>query len=103
LLKTIPCKLKGAGVEIQGSLSNWDDESCFVKLETPKELPKSLQLIVSFRDREFVQTGEVVASTLDLTGVGLKFEKVPKEINVFNWSEFMEIVHELGFQPQRLR
>jgi hypothetical protein len=103
LLKTIPCKLKGDGVEILGSLSNWDDESCFVKLETAKELPGSVQIIVSFRDREFVQTGEVVASTLDLTGVGLKFEKVPKEINVFNWSEFMEIVHELGFQPQRLR
>jgi len=103
LLKSIPCKLKGEGIEVQGTLSNWDEESCFVKLESAKELPKKVQMIVSFRDREFIQMGEVVASTLDFTGVGLKFEKVPKEINAFNWSEFMEIVHELGFQPQRLR
>jgi hypothetical protein len=62
-----------------------------------------VKIIISFRDREFIQEGEVVASTLDLNGVGIKFEKTVKDLSVFNWSEFMEIVHELGYQPERLR
>ena len=29
--------------------------------------------------------------------------EVSKNLDVFNWTEFMEIVYELGFQPERLR
>jgi hypothetical protein len=91
------------GIEVAGHLSNWDNEGCFIKLDTSKELPSQVKLLVQFADREFKQDGEVVASTLDLSGVGIKFEKTVKDLSVFNWSEFMEIVHELGFQPERLR
>lgn len=103
LLKKIPCRVVADGFEISGHLSNWDNEGCFIKLDTSKELPSQVKLLVQFADREFKQDGEVVASTLDLSGVGIKFEKTVKDLSVFNWSEFMEIVHELGFQPERLR
>jgi hypothetical protein len=103
LLKDIPCKIVFGDSSVEGHLSNWDYEGCFVKLQTPQKLPSKTKVIISFRDREFVQDGEVVAGTADLTGFGIKFGKTVKDLNVFNWAEFMEIVQELGFQPERLR
>jgi hypothetical protein len=103
LLKEIHCHILFKNEEIPGKLSNWDEEGCFVKLSAPKEIPNKVRILVTFRDREFTQEGEVVASIQDLTGVGIKFEKKNRDLTVFNWSEFMEIVDELGFEPQRLR
>lgn len=103
LLRDIPCKVVTDDSEVTGTLSNWDYEGCFVKLNETKTLPSRVKIIIMFRDREFVQEGEVVASTLDFSGVGIKFEKTVKDLSVFNWSEFMEIVQELGYQPERLR
>lgn len=103
LLKKIPCKIECEGVSFDGHLTNWDQEGCFVKLDEVKTFPANVTLKVFFSDREFTQNGEVVASTVDSSGVGIKFEKSTKDLNVFNWSEFMEIVHELGFEAKRLR
>ncbi len=68
-----------------------------------RNLPEKVIVTTYFRGREFVQVGEVVAVTSDFIGAGIKFEKTAKEISTFNWAEFMEIAHELGFQPERLR
>lgn len=103
LLKKIPCRIESDGQSVEGHLSNWDLEGCFVKLSASHSFPSTVTLKVFFRDREFSQKGEVVASTVDSTGVGIKFEKSTKDLTVFNWSEFMEIVHELGFEAKRLR
>lgn len=103
LLRKINCRIEYEGQSVEGHLSNWDEEGCFIKLIAAASLPAHVVLKVYFSDREFTQNGEVVASTVDSTGVGIKFEKSLKELNVFNWTEFMEIVHELGFEPKRLR
>jgi hypothetical protein len=103
LLRKIPCSILYNEQEWQGHLTNWDNEGCFIKLDLPKKLTSKVRLKIQFADREFVQNGEVVAATLDLSGVGIKFNKSVKDLSVFNWAEFMEIVHELGFQPERLR
>lgn len=103
LLKKIHCKVSCDEFEVSGHLSNWDNEGCFIKLDSAKAFPSQVKVTVFFSDREFVQNGEVVASTPDSTGVGIKFETTAKDLSVFNWTEFMEIVQELGFQPQRLR
>ncbi len=103
LLREIPCTIYAGNLEISGHLSNWDYEGCFIKLQNPKSLPRKLNVKIMFHGREFYQKGEVVAATLDFHGVGIKFEKTVKELSVFNWDEFMEIVQELGFQPERLR
>lgn len=103
LLRKMPCTVLFNDQELEGNLSNWDIDGCFVKLAQPKKIPRHVQVKVFFGDREFTQNGEVVAGTLDLSGVGIKFEKTKKDLNVFNWSEFMEIVQELGFKPERLR
>lgn len=103
LLKKISCTVKLEESELPGFLTNWDREGCFIKLEQPRLLPSKVQLVVHFQGRDFVQLGEVVAHTVDSTGVGIKFSKTPKDLKIFNWTEFMEIIQELGFQPERLR
>ena len=103
LLKQIPCKIRWEDNEVAGTLSNWDFEGCFIKLGEAKSFPTKVTLEVNFQDRDFVQEGEVVAETLDLTGVGIRFERKAKELNIFNWTEFMDLAQELGFQPERLR
>lgn len=104
LLKEMPCFVSCGDTVIEGNLSNWDLDGCFIKLKSSsKKLPRKLEVRVIFGGREFVQHGEVVAGTRDLTGIGIKFERIKKDLNVFNWSEFMEIVQELGFKPERLR
>jgi hypothetical protein len=103
LLKEIHCRLLSGDGVIEGTLSNWDELGCFVKLSVPRELRGGVRVVISFRDREFSQDGEVVASIHDFSGVGIKFETTIRDLTVFNWSEFIEIVDELGFEPQRLR
>lgn len=103
LLKNLPCKIISNNDEVSGNLTNWDEDGCFIKLDSPNTLPDKISVTVYFKDREFIQEGEVVSSTLDLTGFGIRFDKKVKNMSIFNWSEFMEIAHELGFQPERLR
>jgi hypothetical protein len=103
LLRKIPCKFY-VGEELhKGFLTNWDEEGCFVKLETPKKFPRKVKIVIDFQGREFTQDGEVVAESLDFSGVGIKFEQTTKDLRVFNWSEFNDLIHELGFKPERLR
>lgn len=103
LLKLIPCTLKVEENQISGFLTNWDEEGCFVHLNEPKRIGSHLEVEISFHGRKFTQQGEVVAHSVDLTGIGIKFGKTPKGLEIFNWSEFNELVHELGFKPERLR
>src|SRR5690606_6235463 len=100
LLKELPCEVFWGEEVHKGILSNWDSEGCFIKLESQAQLPRKVQLKVFFQDREFIHEGAVVAETKDSRGFGLKFEEKEKSLEVFNWSEFMEIVQELGFQPE---
>ena len=103
LLKEITCTISFNDTEIPGHLSNWDHEGCFIKLAEASKIPSQIRLKINFQDREFFQEGEVVARTLDSGGIGIKFLKIKKDINVFNWDEFIELVQELGFRPERLR
>lgn len=104
LLRKISCVISyDEDQKIEGSLSNWDYEGCFIKLHEARKLPGRIKISIQFQGREFTQDGEVVAETLDFTGVGIRFERKAKDLSVFNWSEFMELIQELGFQPERLR
>lgn len=103
LLKKIPCEIICEEKNISGYLTNWDTDGCFIKLDTKWDGSKFKSVKINFEDRIFTQEGEVVAETLDLYGVGIKFDQKPKNLNEFNWSEFNELVHELGFKPERLR
>ena len=104
LLKRIHCRLTSNNDSYDGYLTNWDDEGCFILLEKAvSDKSKSIRLKIEFSGRSFEQDGEVVAHSTDFKGVGIKFNKVPKGLEVFNYAEFTELVHELGFKPERLR
>jgi hypothetical protein len=103
LLYRIPCVLRWGDTEVPGQLTNWDEEGAFVRLERPGKPPRRVQILVSFRGTQFLQEAEVVADSLDSAGVGLKFQHRAKDLKVFNWGEFNELVQELGFRPERLR
>lgn len=104
LLKDVPCLVKFEQNSLVGHLTNWDNDGCFLKLDHPLEsLPGKIRVQIDFKGRSFEQDGEVVAHSVDFTGVGIKFGKTPKGLNIFNWAEFNELVHELGYKPERLR
>jgi hypothetical protein len=104
LLREIPCTVKIEDQDLTGYLTNWDEEGCFIKLAKPlSRAPGSSSLTIHFKGRDFTQNGEVVAHSVDLAGVGLKFGSTTKDLTVFNWTEFTELVHELGYKPERLR
>lgn len=103
LLKEIPCVLLLESGEHKGYLTNWDEEGCFIKLEQAPAYQSKGKVIIQFKGRNFEQEGELVAHSLDLSGIGIKFGQTQKELNVFNWAEFTELIHELGFKPERLR
>jgi len=103
LLKVLPCTLTINKTELLGYLTNWDEEGCFVKLTKPATFGHKVKVVIQFKGRKFEQEGELVAHSIGSTGIGIKFGKTPKELNVFNWAEFSELIHELGFKPERLR
>ena len=103
LLKEIPCVLSVEGGVFVGYLTNWDEEGCFIKLEKPITYQSRGKVVINFKNRSFEQEGELVAHSLDLTGIGIKFGKTQKGLTVFNWTEFTQLIHELGFRPERLR
>lgn len=103
LLKEMPCNLIENETDHLGFLTNWDEEGCFIKLSHPFSGGDKVKVSILFKGRTFVQEGELVAQSIDLTGVGIKFGKSPKGLNVFNWTEFYELIQELGFKPERLR
>ena len=103
MLKEIPCSVILENEEFVGRLTNWDQEGCFIKLEKPLFNKKRIQVVIDFKGRKFEEEGELVAHSVDFTGIGIKFGKTPKGLKVFNWTEFNELVQELGFKPGRLR
>jgi hypothetical protein len=103
LLKTISATLSKGDKSITGSLTNWDGQGCFIKLSQEEKLSGWIKVRVNFQDKEFIQEGEVVAHTHDFTGVGIRFKQSSKDLKVFNWAEFTELIQELGFEPERLR
>ena len=104
ILREISCQANFEKEECTGYLTNWDEEGCFIRLD-PSQSNRTgkVALKISFKGRIFEQQGEVVAHSIDFTGIGIKFGKTPKGLSVFNWDEFTELVDELGYKPERLR
>jgi len=103
LLKELPCSLSIGENTFAGHLTNWDEEGCFIKFSQTLPAANQVKVVISFKGRSFEQEGEVVATSANLTGLGIKFGQTSKGLNVFNWAEFIELIQELGFQPERLR
>lgn len=103
LLAKIPVKILDSQKDLSGHLTNWDSTGCFIRLDHATEIGSKVTVSIQFQGRTFTENGEVVAETPDRMGVGIKFESTLRSLETFNWSEFTELIEELGFQPERLR
>lgn len=104
LLCQLPCVIRAGEEELSGILTNWDEEGCFIKMnESPLKRLKKVEIIIQFAGREFCEQGEVVAQSTSKTGLGIKLKNSFKDLKIFNWNEFIELVDEQGFDPKRLR
>ena len=103
LLRKIPAHILESEKSYPGNLTNWDPAGSFIQLDSSAKIGSKVKVQIDFQGRSFVELGEVVAETPDLRGVGIKFENTIRSLDTFNWSEFTELIEELGFQPERLR
>ncbi len=103
LLRKISVRILESEKSYSGNLTNWDPSGCFIQLDNAEKIGSKVKVQIEFQGRTFIEQGEVVAETPDLRGVGIKFENTIRSLDTFNWSEFTELIEELGFQPERLR
>lgn len=103
LLTRIPITVLDSDKSYPGHLTNWDPMGCFILLEQATKVGARVQIQINFHGRIFIERGEVVAETPDLKGIGIKFESTLRNLESFNWSELIELLDELGYQPERLR
>lgn len=104
LLNQLECHILRGNEQYKGVLTNWDEDGCFVKMESmPSVKLKKVELLIHFHGREFREQGEVVAQSTAMHGIGIKLLNSSKDLKIFNWNEFIELVDELGFDPKRLR
>lgn len=103
LLTKIPVTILDAEKSYAGHLTNWDASGCFIHLSHSHDLGDKVNVKIQFQGRTFEEKGEVVAETPGRKGVGIKFESTLRSLETFNWTEFTELIDELGFQPERLR
>ncbi len=89
-LYEIPVLIKTLNSEIGGVLTNWDDLSCFVKIEKPLS-ESSLVIKTTIGGKEFEFKG-LLASRFMNNGVGIIFENSDNE----DWNDFIEIFESRG-------
>jgi hypothetical protein len=80
------------------TLSNWDENSCFVKLQNPGPISGECTVTLKYDGQSFVQKGKIVSEYGGYQGVGIKFIN-DKKHQAFNWMNFYEILHERGILP----
>lgn len=93
-----------SGKILWGNLTNWDRESCFIRLKEQDESildSQSIKVRVSFGTSIFESKGSIVSKYYD--GIGIKWgneKQGPKKDYVtYDWNDFVKIVDERGLRP----
>jgi len=84
---------------INGHLTNWAINSCFVHLSETggRKIKGKVVLNIKFEDRRFVQLGKIVTGYCE--GIGIKFiEKGYTEEGIYSWKDFFTIVGNRGLR-----
>ncbi len=87
-----------------GYLTNWSKEGCYIYLSNPENIKGRVSIEVSFQDHKFKADGIVVAREKNNHGIGVKILTNANEesLNGLGWSEFYEIIGEMGLKPELL-
>ncbi len=99
----LPCSVKLATQEIHGTLTNWDEQGCFISLEVNDSLLPNLEPTLEVETRiddiHFNQNGRIVTSFEG--GIGIRFSINTKlSSEGYNWSEYFKIIDHRGFTPR---
>ena len=84
--------------KIKGLLTNWDSNSCFIKLEQPYKFNnKKIEVNIFFKGIKFLCHGKIIASFNNFDGVGVLLYEVQEEQG---WNSFYKILQLFGLLPQ---
>lgn len=88
----------------KGLLTNWSSEGCFICLESSNVLSEIKSIKLSLDDHDFYQDVVIASKFSDSTGYGLKFVsgKTGRDSKLLGWSEFYEIIEQMGYSPELL-
>lgn len=103
MCKQIPVRIKKGeqDKEIECHLTNWSEGGFFVFLSEPTELKGLYSVVIDYDGHEFVTKAKIVTRFKDDLGYGLKIYSDKSEAPL-SWSKFLNIIYEMGYQPELL-
>ena len=106
MLLKLDCDLlddKGEAIG-KGILTNWSMEGCFVRLEEQKNSRGIKAVLINFKDHEFKQQVDLASLSKDNLSCGFKFKNQisGRDSQDLGWSDFYEIIEEMGYSAERL-
>lgn len=81
-----------------GVLTNWDEDGCFVKLETPLEKHSQLELEILYMNHSFKQKVAAVTILKNKEGIGLKLKQTDN-----TWENFYKIISDMGMKVEYVK
>ncbi len=97
----IPIALKQGDTTFHGHLTNWSENGFFIYLKDAQKLKGKFEVDINFEDHSFKSNARVVTIMKNGNGAGLKVFKDEAQTGL-NWYRFVDIIEELGFQPELL-
>ncbi len=93
--------VKTTAKEIKAKFINWDETTCFVKIEGPiSKIKGNVDLAWNFEGNTYKCNGLIVTGAEGL-GIGIKLTDYNiEESGVFSWSEFYDIINSRGYTSE---
>ena len=84
-----------------GILTNWDEDSCFVRCDENVNFKGHVNLTIHFSEHDFKQDSMIVTTAKKINGIGLKFIK--NEASEKNWMDIYDIMTDRGLNVEYLK
>ncbi len=106
-LATIQTKVVKDGNKcLEGVLTNWSEEGCFIKGEVTSKLKGLVDLELTFENRVVCCQGVIVSRLSNDNGIGVKISanelKDDQDKKTLGWKDFYGIIDEMGYKPELL-
>lgn len=89
------------GKVIESHLTNWSQGGFFLFIKEPQLLKGLYQVRINYEGHVFETKAKVVTRLKDNTGVGMRVVEDTSK-NSLNWKNFINIISEMGYQPELL-
>jgi hypothetical protein len=94
----IPCKITTEqGVVVDAQISNWGDESIYLKLSEKKKLRGRVVININSKNNSVAQAGEIYTESNNGLGYGvLLLDMKINNVKVLPWGDFYARINDLG-------